>query len=309
MITPLLQGAALLADIASTSATDPNFHLWWLGQSGFLLKWRTSTVLFDPYLSDSLTRKYAGTDKEHVRMTERCIAPEQLGFVDIVTSSHAHTDHLDAETLLPLAHRHSRPLPLVLPAANIKIAQERLAGAPFEFQGLDAGSTLRLGDFEFTGIPAAHDTIERDAHGRCRFLGFIVRFGKWTLYHSGDTRLHPDLPRLLAEHQPDVILVPINGHDTIRRVAGNLNGFEAAQLARECGATIAIPHHFEMFQFNTATPDEFIDECSRLDQDHRVLRCGERWSSSALIPRVTGAASSTGVSLGDSRIRLETHPD
>ncbi len=278
MITPALKDDALLADIGAVPNDTDDLHLWWLGQSGFLLKWRGRTVLFDPYLSDSLTKKYAGTDKEHIRMTERCIAPERLGFVDVATSSHAHTDHLDAETLLPLAAAHGKPLPLVLPTANLQVAAERLAEGGFEMYGVDAGESVHVRGFEFIGIPSAHDTIERDAEGRCRFLGFVVRFGQWTLYHSGDTRWHDELPKLLAGYRPQVVLVPINGHDPARRVAGNLNGTEAAALAKACGARMAIPHHFEMFTFNTASPDEFIAACDAQAQPCRVLKCGERFT-------------------------------
>ncbi len=133
MIVPVLKDDALLTDITASSEDCDAFHLWWLGQSGFLLKWGTRTVLFDPYLSDSLTKKYAGTPTPHVRMTERCVKPELLGFVDIVTSSHAHTDHLDAETLVPIGRAHPGPLPLVLPTANIEVARERLTGATSTF--------------------------------------------------------------------------------------------------------------------------------------------------------------------------------
>src|ERR1041384_7244786 len=101
MIKPHLQDEALLADIQA-ARSDDDFFLWWLGQSGFLIRWRDQFLLLDPYLSDSLTRKYAQTDKPHVRMTERVIAPEKLNFVHAVASSHNHTDHLDAETLLPI---------------------------------------------------------------------------------------------------------------------------------------------------------------------------------------------------------------
>jgi L-ascorbate metabolism protein UlaG (beta-lactamase superfamily) len=80
----------------------------------------------------------------------------------------------------------------------------------------------------------------------------------------------------------DVALLPINGYKAERRVAGNMNGSEAAQLAKEIGAGIVIPHHFEMFEFNTASPDEFVAECERLAQPYRVLKCGERWSSEDL---------------------------
>ena len=92
---------ALLADIARARA-EGRTRLWWLGQSGFLVCTREATVLFDPYLSDSLTKKYATTDKPHTRITERVIAPERLTEIDVITSSHNHTDHLDAETLLPM---------------------------------------------------------------------------------------------------------------------------------------------------------------------------------------------------------------
>src|SRR2546421_9430008 len=102
MIKPALQDNAFLEDVAATRHARETLSLWWLGQSGFLLQWQGRHLLFDPYLSDSLTKKYAQTEKPHVRMTERVIAPEKLDFIDIVTSSHGHTDHLDGETLIPL---------------------------------------------------------------------------------------------------------------------------------------------------------------------------------------------------------------
>src|SRR6478735_5168831 len=92
---------ALLADLAAARAAGRT-RLWWLGQSGFLLSSPQGTLLFDPYLSDSLTQKYAATDKPHTRITERVVRPGLLKNISIVTSSHNHTDHLDAETLLPV---------------------------------------------------------------------------------------------------------------------------------------------------------------------------------------------------------------
>jgi L-ascorbate metabolism protein UlaG (beta-lactamase superfamily) len=277
MITPLQKDDALIDDIRHASREPDTFHLWWLGQSGFLVKWQHHHLLLDPYLSDSLTTKYAGTAKEHIRMTGRCVDPARLDMVDAVTSSHNHTDHLDAETLGPLAA--TRPgLPLVLPDANIDFARQRLGPAPVDFLGLDEGKTVEVAGFSITGLAAAHNTIERDDAGRCRFLSFIVQFGEWSLFHSGDTLWHPHLPHRLIHHQPTIVLLPINGHDPARGVAGNLNGTEAAALAKCCGASLVIPHHFDMFTFNTASPDEFTSACQRLGQPHRVLRCGERLS-------------------------------
>jgi hypothetical protein len=36
-------------------------------------------------------------------------------------------------------------------------------------------------------VPAAHDEIERDAHGHMLHLGYVVRCGPFALYHAGDT--------------------------------------------------------------------------------------------------------------------------
>ena len=275
MIEPLQQDEALLADIHAASGDA--LHVWWLGQSGFLLKHAGSFALLDPYLSDALTVKYAATDKPHVRMTQRCIAPEQLGFVKVVTSSHQHTDHFDEATLGPLAAA-AGGIKLVLPAAVESAARNRLGDAKVELVGIDEGTSVEIGGWRFTGIAAAHNEIERDALGRCKFLGFIIERSGFTIYHSGDTLMHAALVPTLEPKLCDLFLVPINGNKPERRVAGNLNGTEAASLAKHCHASLAVPHHFEMFEFNTATPDEFIAECQRLDQPYRVLRCGERLS-------------------------------
>src|SRR6185503_6918572 len=98
MIRPVLQDDGFLENVREAAYDLEDLHLWWLGQSGFLVQWKGRHLLLDPYLSDSLTQKYTATDKPHVRMTEIPVAPEQLNFIDVVTSSHAHTDHLDKDT-------------------------------------------------------------------------------------------------------------------------------------------------------------------------------------------------------------------
>jgi L-ascorbate metabolism protein UlaG (beta-lactamase superfamily) len=282
MIKPTLQDDAFLADVRDADSPE-DFFLWWLGQSGFLVKWQGSQLLFDPYLSDSLTRKYAETDKPHVRLTELVVRPARLRGVNMATSSHNHTDHLDAETLHGL--RVANPdLSLILPTANVDFARERLGGEAPTFLSVDAGETVKGHGFSVTGILAAHDEVKLDGQGRSHFLGFVAKFGPWTVYHSGDTRWHDQLVSSLLIHSVDLALVPINGYKPERRVAGNLNGTEAAILAKEIGARLAIPHHFDMFAFNTETPEEFEHVAERLGQPLKVLSAGERWCSSELPP-------------------------
>lgn len=276
MIVPALSHDALLADIDAANMDHDRVRLWWLGQSGFLVQWNKRHLLFDPYLSNSLTTKYATTDKPHVRMTELAIAPARLDFIDVVTSSHNHTDHLDGETLIPLLEANPA-LTVLVPAANQTFAAERLRTEPTRLIPIDDGGSIEAAGLRIHAIPAAHETVERDEQGRCRFLGYVAEFGNWTIYHSGDTLLYEGMAERLRNWTIDIALLPINGRAPERRVAGNLWGREAAQLGKDVGARLVIPCHYEMFEFNTASPDELVAACQQIGQPFRVLRCGERF--------------------------------
>jgi L-ascorbate metabolism protein UlaG (beta-lactamase superfamily) len=274
LICPVQQGDALLADVKA-SLGRPGVRLWWLGQSGFLVQSGDRHLLIDPYLSDSLTKKYAATDKPHVRMTELVIESGRLDFVDVVTSSHNHTDHLDAETLNPL--RAANPgLQFVIPEANRGFVAERLGSPAAWPHGLNDGESVELAGFRICAVPAAHEQVDRDGSGRCQYLGYVFETGGLRIYHSGDCMLYEGIVDRLKPFAVDVALLPINGSAPERRVAGNFNGREAAWLAHAIGARLAVPMHYDMFTFNTATPDDFVAECGRLGVRARVLQAGEK---------------------------------
>jgi L-ascorbate metabolism protein UlaG (beta-lactamase superfamily) len=281
VIRPAAQDEVFLAALAQPPALGA-LRLWWLGQSGFLVEHNGARLLFDPYLSESLTTKYADSDKPHVRMIERVVAPDKLTGIDVVTSSHNHTDHLDAETLFPL--RGANPgMRFIIPEANRAFIANRLGGDLSDAIGLDDGMSVEVGNFRIHGIASAHNELERDAHGRYVYLGYVVQCGDWTIYHSGDTLLYAGLAEKLRRFRIEIALLPINGNRPERRVAGNLDGREAAWLAKEMGAGVVVPHHYEMFEFNTADPRElFIPECERLGQAFQVLRVGTALTLPAL---------------------------
>ena len=268
---------ALLADIRQARSAS-SARLWWLGQSGFLIVREGQGILIDPYLSDSLTIKYAATDKPHVRISERVVSPEALasvGHLIAVSTSHNHTDHLDAETLLPVLKGNPQSR-LIIPEANRAFVLDRL-GHELEPRLilLDDARSVSLDDLQITGVAAAHNEVERDEAGRCKYLGYVFRWAGLTIYHSGDTLRHEGMIPSLRALKPDIALLPINGNVPERRVAGNLDGPAAAQLARDIGAKLVIPCHYDLFEFNTASTDKFEAACDRLSQPYRVLRLGE----------------------------------
>jgi L-ascorbate metabolism protein UlaG (beta-lactamase superfamily) len=276
MIKAVIKDHELIDEMDSLSLDEKTFHLWWLGQSGFMLQWKGKRVLIDPYLSDSLTKKYAATDKPHIRMSERVIDPALLKNITIVSSSHNHTDHLDAETLIPVL-KNNPDIKFIIPQANRDFVAERVACDNDFPIGLTDGQSVTIDEFTFHGIPAKHNEIERDEKGNCRFMGFVIQFGDYRIYHSGDTLWFDNMVDVLKPFSPTLALLPINGNDPARKVAGNLNCYEAATLAKAINASCVIPCHYDMFTFNTADVRDFESEANKINQLYRVLKHGERF--------------------------------
>ncbi len=99
MIEPVRKDAELLAEITSSAPCPGSLFVWWLGQSGFLIKSQTGLLAVDLYLSEHLTKKYESTNRPHTRMTRAPIRGHELQGVDLVLASHKHSDHLDPGTL------------------------------------------------------------------------------------------------------------------------------------------------------------------------------------------------------------------
>lgn len=274
LIPAFKKDEALISEMDECSGGENAFHCWWLGQSGFLIQWNGRRVLIDPYLSDSLTKKYLTTGKPHTRMSEQVLQPGLLRNIAVVTSSHNHTDHLDAETLIPVLQNNPFAR-FIIPEANRSFVAERVQCNPQFPIGLSDGKSVAIEGFTFHGIPARHNEIERDENGHCRYMGYVICFGPFAVYHSGDTLWFEGMIDLLQPFKIDLALLPINGNKPERKVAGNLDCKEAAALGRAIHAGYVIPCHYDMFEFNTADVNDFVAEAEKIGQHYKVLRGGE----------------------------------
>lgn len=230
----------------------------WLGQAGFLLRTADCTLLIDPYLSDFLARKYRGREFAHERLAAAPLDVRDLDRLDAVLCTHRHSDHMDPETLAAAAAAHPG-CRFVLPAADVDHA--RSLGLPADrLLPLDAGETLDgVAGLGITAVAAAHESLEHDDAGRCRYLGYVVRITGLSLYHSGDTVVYPGLAATIGRLGIDCGLLPVNGRDAYRSsrgVPGNMTAAEAVALCRAAGIPLLVPHHFGMFAFNTAAADD-----------------------------------------------------
>jgi L-ascorbate metabolism protein UlaG (beta-lactamase superfamily) len=277
MIEPVMSGFALASEIVRAEPAPGTLAVWWLGQSGFVFKGAGWTLVLDPYLSEHLTSKYAGTRTPHVRMTRAPLAPGALSGVDFVLCSHKHSDHLDPGTLPELLAASPGATLIVPESLRDHVAQ--LGIPPARTAGLDAGIELNAPGLSIRGVASAHEGLDTDAWGRHLYLGFVITIGGLRFYHSGDSLSYEGLDAAIGPEPLDLMFLPINGRDPARGVPGNMSAEEAVDLANRLRPRYLVPHHYDMFTFNTVPVTLFDAEARRLSLEvcPRVLRCGERW--------------------------------
>lgn len=204
-----------------------------LGQSGYLLESGRTSILIDPYLSDSVNR-VAGRP----RLLPIPMAPQEIS-CDAVICTHDHLDHLDPDTVSQISDRQF--------FVTTHGGKEKLASLGKQnVKALSLQERIVIGDMELIAVFASH-TVEA--------FGLIVKAEGKTLYFSGDT-LFDERLFAVKEYAPDVTLICINGK------LGNMNVTEALTVAKEIGAKINIPNHYDMFESNSEDPHLFTDEIS-----------------------------------------------
>lgn len=218
--------------------------LWFLGQSGYVIRAGDVTVVIDPYLSDSA----AAGMPEFTRLFPPPIAPENL-LADLYLITHDHLDHLDPETIRRYPRRHMTQF--VAPRFAARKLLE-LGVPPENVHRIDSGEDWTWRGVAITGVfalPTGADVLDT--------TGYLLKFANGrTVYHAADTAF----TRLLMQAAPkgvEVMLVPINGK------WGNLNAEQAAELAAVVGPRYVLPGHYDVMALNAENPETFRWFCQQ----------------------------------------------
>lgn len=201
-----------------------------LGQSGYVLKSENSTLIIDPYLSDSVNRV-----ANRPRTLPIPIRPQDIR-CDAVVCTHNHLDHLDPDTVKAIDD------------AQFFITTNEGRAMLEEWNktnvaALNTGESITVGDFDITAVFAQH-TVEA--------FGLIVKAESKTFYFSGDT-LYSEKLFSIAKYEPDYTFICINGK------LGNMNVNEALIVAKKIGGKVNVPNHYDMFASNSEDPHLFAD--------------------------------------------------
>lgn len=247
MTEPAKQGRDLLLDIQSDPAITPT--LWWLGHSGFALKFRGIVFYIDPCLGEIRGRE---------RMLRAPLRPDEISNADLVLCTNARPGHMNPATLPGILAASPR-CRVVLPRSAA--GQAFVAGVPYE-RMTSTDADLRV-EYVRDDLRAVIYSLPGDAiRGRDESgLGYVMRFDGFTIYHAGDSW---PLVERVRPYRPSVALLPIG-----------LGG----QLAEEFGARWLVPMHYGTFAGQEPDADRFIDHMlgQRPALPFKVFDAGEKW--------------------------------
>jgi L-ascorbate metabolism protein UlaG (beta-lactamase superfamily) len=253
----------LIQEIESSEADSP--ALWWLGHCGFAVKYNGIVFYVDPCLS---------TPEGRTRTQDPPLAPDQITNADLILCTHAHASHMDPGTV-PAVLKVSPRAKVVLPKSTAEHACS--IGVPLD-RMTTTDSDLRVEYFKngaysrVYSVPAAHPELNWTPLGGYPYLGYLIRFGAWTIYHAGACRWYEGIVGRLRPYNVTAALLPIEGE-------GNFDIATAAQLAEDIRARWLIPMHYGTFADQSPDASRFVDHMLGFHPavGFKVFESGEKW--------------------------------
>lgn len=206
----------------------------WLGQAGLLFETGDTTIMVDPYLSDSV-ESIEPHNKRKVPVDKRFFRIQP----DIIILTHNHLDHTDPDTLRNYLREDSRVC--VLASYNAWQAVRK------QFGGFENNYVMFNRKTRWTEHGVELEAVYAE-HSDDYAIGVLLRAEGKVYYITGDTlyneKIFADLPEKI-----DYVFLPINGR------GNNMNMTDAVRFCERIEA-VAIPVHcglFDTLDMNTFT--------------------------------------------------------
>lgn len=233
-IAPRAAPADLLTQVDRAAIEPGQVALWYVGGAGYIVRSPEATIYIDPFIGPS--------DERWVRLIAPPFDPMTVGRCDLILSTHEHRDHCDPEALRPMLASTSAPL--AGPGSSIDLA--RGLGWPDDrLRALGWGDTLTVKDVRITAV-RANDPMASGCNG------YVLECGGLTIVNMGDTLWYDEIGQELRRWRVDVICLSVAENPV--DATYYMSEVDAARIARDVGARVLMPHHFDLWAWVALDP-------------------------------------------------------
>ncbi len=223
--------------------------LTFIGHASFFVQIGGLNVLIDPNFA-----RWLFVLK---RLRQPGIYVRDLPPIDLVLVTHAHFDHLHRPSLRAIVQQtrrqRSTPPSIIVPHHVFDLVSDLGFEDVIE---LDWWNSYRHRDVTVTHVPSRHwgARIIKDSHRG--YGGYVLRSGKHSVYHAGDTAYFSGFREIGQRLSPDLALLPIGAYNppSFRNV--HANPADATRAFLDLNARWMVPMHYGTFRLSHEPMDE-----------------------------------------------------
>ena len=234
-----------------------------IGHSSFFLQLAGKNIVVDPNFA-----RWLFVLK---RLRQPGLRISDLPPIDAVLVTHAHFDHLHRPSLRAIARAtrlKSGRSPLIIVPQNVRDIVFDLGFA--DVIEMKWWEQFRLGDLSIAHTPSNHwgARVIRDMHRG--FGGYVMRNGKRSVYHAGDTAFFDGFHEIGRRLNPEIAMLPIGAYDPPSFRAVHTSPEDAMQAFVDLKAERMIPMHYGTFKLSHEPMEEPVQRL-RADAEKRGI--------------------------------------
>lgn len=229
--------------------TNGELGVTFIGHASFFLQMGGHNIVIDPNFA-----RWLFVLK---RLRRPGLRIADLPPIDLVLVSHAHFDHLHRPSLRAIVNSSLRKrgvAPTIIVPTHVSDLVSDLRFS--KIVELDWWKNWRDGNLTITHVPSRHwgARILKDSYRG--YGGFVLKAGKHSVYHAGDTAYFPGFTEIGRRLAPEVALLPIGAYNPEQFRNVHTNPADATQAFLDLHARWMVPMHYGTFRLSHEPVDE-----------------------------------------------------
>jgi L-ascorbate metabolism protein UlaG (beta-lactamase superfamily) len=233
--------------------SDQDLTVTWLGHASFLINFYGTKILLDPALHEKIGITPVGNYTVGVsRYVASPLTAAQLGPVDLIICSHAHTDHFDYPSLRELQSENTS----IVTARNTKQLWEEVS-----FKSVDElhwGEEKQYDGLAVKAIEGKHWGARLPWNPEMKANSILLTKNGVNIFFGADTGYTDLFQQQLRDIEIELAIMGIGAYSPKSFEEHHATPEQAVQMALDMGAKKILPMHWGTFKLSQEPMDEPI---------------------------------------------------